>query len=225
MSGYVLSLAFSGATLAALPNAQYPVNNTVSLGYNTPERAPPTAPVSPAPSPADEFAAHPLTLEARLGLGTPTGVLGVAVTYSPVPAFGFECGAGTNTLGLQLACSLRGRVVLGAREPSLGLSWARALTLTSGFSGGRYADTHVFERMTAVDGPGPAELDFARAYWWNTDLGVEWRDGAFVSRFAVGVALLLNPNAYTVFKKDSESRVEPASTTLLYFGFGLGGAP
>jgi len=220
----VLSLAFSSVTWAALPNTVYPASNTESLADYTPELAPPGTPILP-PSPAAEFAAHPITLEARFGLGTPTGVLGAAVSYSPVPAFGFECGAGTNTIGLQLACSLRGRFVFATRERSLGLNWARALTLTSGFSGGRYADRHVFEQLTAVDGPGVAELDFARAYWWNTDLGVEWRDGAFVSRFTVGVALLLNPDAYTVFKRESESRVEPASTTLLYFGFGLGGAP
>ena len=224
MSGFVLSLAFSGAALAALPNSVYPASNTESPGYYTPERPPSTPPIIPS-SPMAEFAAHPLTLEARFGLGTPTGVLGAAVTYSPVPAFGFECGAGTNTVGLQLACSLRGRFVLPARDRSLGLDWARAFTLSSGFSGGRYADTHVFQELTAVDGPGVAELDFARAYWWNTDIGVEWRDGAFVSRFSIGVALLLNPKAYTVFKRDSESSVEPASTTLAYVQFGLGGAP
>jgi hypothetical protein len=227
MSWLGLFLAFSSATLASLPAAPYPASNTASYSYDTPpELATPIAtPADPTPSPMEEFAARPLTLEARLGLGAPTGLLGLAVTYSPLPAFGFDCGAGTNTLGLQLACSVHGRLVLSSREETFGLDWARALTLSSGFSSGRYVDFHSFENLTAVDGPNPAELHFARAYWWNTDLGAEWRDGAFVMRVFVGVALLLNPNAYTIVKPESDSRIEPASTTLLYFGFGFGGAP
>jgi hypothetical protein len=229
MSWFGPCLAFSSATLASLPAAPYPASNSASYGYDTPREptTPVTAPADPTPSPAplEEFAARPVTLEARFGLGAPTGLLGLAVTYSPLPAFGFDCGAGTNTLGLQLACSVRGRLVLSSRERSFGLDWARALTLSSGFSGGRYVDSHFFEQLTAVDGPRPAELHFARAYWWNADLGAEWRDGAFVLRVFVGVALLLNPNAYAIVKREIESRVEPASTTLLYFGLGLGGAP
>jgi hypothetical protein len=226
MSGFVLSLAFSSATLASVPASLYPASNTASYAYDTQSSPwqPPTSP-PPTPSTEEEFAARAVTVEARFGLGAPTGVLGLAVTYSPLPALGFDCGAGTNTAGLQVACSLQGRLVLGSRERSLGRRWARALTLSSGFSAGRYTASHWFEALTAVDGPGPAELDFARAYWWNTDVGAEWRDGAFVLRMFVGVAVLLNPHAYTIVKPEDDSRFEPAPTTLVYFGLGLGAAP
>jgi hypothetical protein len=229
MSALALSLALSSAVWGSLPAALYPASNTMSYAYDSPPALiPPTPlPADPTHSPAEELAARPVTIEARLGIGAPTGVLGLAVTYSPVPALGFDCGAGTNLLGLQLACSVRGRFVLGSRSKSLGRDWSRALTLSSGFSAGRHDDMHWFARLTAADGPDPAELHFARAYWWNTDLGAELRYGAFVQRVVVGVALLLNPHAYTIDKSeiDSGSRVEPVSTMVVYFGLGLGGAP
>src|SRR4051812_29836439 len=113
------------------------------------------------PGPVNEFAAHPVTIEWRLGVGTPTGVIGGALSYSPIPALGLDCGAGSNTHGLQLACGLRARLVLDARQ-QLGnvAEMQRALTLTSGFSTGPYVDSHTFEKITAADGPGPASRSY-----------------------------------------------------------------
>ena len=214
--------------------ALYPASNTALYGYNMPP--PPggqaTYPAAGQPPPEGveqppeaEFAARPLTLELRLGLGAPTGLYGFGAIYSPIPAFGFDCGAGTNGVGIQLSCGLHARLVLGSREHLFGQQWARAVTLSSGVSGGRYVDEHWFENVSAVDGKGPATLHFARAYWWNTDLGVEIRTGAFVGRVFFGLAVLLNRDAYTVVKPSTDSRVELPSTTLLYLGTSWGIAP
>lgn len=66
--------------------------------YVAPYSMPPAT--SPKPwggiSTWDEFAARPLTIEARLGFGTPLGLAGIATEYSLIPAFGLGCGAGTN---------------------------------------------------------------------------------------------------------------------------------
>jgi len=59
------------------------------------------------------------------------------MSYSPIPAFGLDCGARANKVGLQLACALRARLVLAQRDPRNGGSLA--LTLTSGFSTGATA--------------------------------------------------------------------------------------
>jgi hypothetical protein len=173
--------------------------------------------------PRDEFAARPVTIESRLGFGIPTGLFGGALSYSPVPEVGLECGAGTNTVGLQLACGLRGRLVLGAsRNWDAGVS--RAFTLTSGFSTGPYVDNHDFAKLTWVDGPGPASRSYQRAYWWNTDVGAEGRYESLVLRVFVGAALLLNPGSGTDLVTDG-AYVQRPSTSLFYFGIGVGLAP
>jgi hypothetical protein len=110
--------------------------------------------LSPRPSERsswDEFAARPLSLESRIGFGTPVGALGVAGELSPSPALALGAGAGTNLVGLQLAAWLTGRIVLPSHEDVFGIRWLPALTLSSGFSGGRYVQSNVFENLTAVD--------------------------------------------------------------------------
>jgi hypothetical protein len=150
--------------------------------------------------------------------------VGVAASYSPVPVFGGECGAGTNGQGLQLACALRGRLVLGWREPFQHDRWLGAATFTSGFARGRYNGTAWNDKIPA-DGPTAADLKFAAAYWWNTDLGFEWHKRAFVTRVFFGLAVLMNPSDYTVVKNSSDDFVERPSTRLFYFGLGVGVAP
>jgi hypothetical protein len=166
-----------------------------------------------------------VTIEWRLGGGTPTGVFGGAVSYSPVPALGLDCGAGSNTHGLQLACGLRARLVLDGRQ-ELGnvAGMQRALTLTSGFSTGPYVDSHIFEKITSADGPGPASRSYQRAYWWNTDIGAEGRYETLVLRLFVGAALLLNQGAGTDIVTGSQ-RIERPTTSLVYVGIGVGLAP
>ncbi|MEO7034978.1 MAG: hypothetical protein ABI548_13800 [Polyangiaceae bacterium] len=216
-------------TLADITSASAPLlpSNSAAPVYHTPvEPVEPLEPAEPAEgSPKDEFAAHPVTIESRLGFGLPTGVFGGALSYSPIPALGLDCGAGANLKGLQLACGLRARLVLGSRARSFGVDLSRAFTLTSGLSTGPYEDNHVFERFTAADGPGPASRNYQRAYWWNTDIGVEERYEGLVLRAFGGVALLLNPGAGSDVLTASDQRGEPATTTIGYFGIGMGAAP
>jgi hypothetical protein len=83
----------------------------------------------------------------------------------------------------------------------------------------------VFENLTAVDGPGTAARDYARAYWWNTDIGLEQRHKSLVTRVCLGVALLLNPDSGVIDPSSSDARVEPISYTVFYVGLGVGIAP
>jgi hypothetical protein len=178
MSPIGVFFAFASATVVPAAQLPSPASNTASANPASAQAqlAPLIALPQPTPlqlSPWDEFAARPFTLEARYGLGSPVGFIGVAAELSPVPALALGCGAGTNLVGLQLACWLSGRVVLRSREHALGVEWARAITLSSGFSEGSYVQrANVFENLP-IDGPGTASRNYSRAYWWNTDIGFE----------------------------------------------------
>jgi hypothetical protein len=105
------------------------------------------------------------------------------------------------------------------------VEWARAITLSSGFSEGSYVQrASVFENLP-IDGPGTASRNYSRAYWWNTDIGFEERHKGLILRLSLGVGLLLNPNAGVLDQSSSGARIEPISHTLFYLEGGFGLAP
>jgi hypothetical protein len=224
MSWFALLLSVSevaSATALSSPSNTPPKESNPQHDY---VRAQPAEPQSAA---RDDFTEHPVTIEWRGGIASPTGLFGGALSYSPIPQIGLDCGAGTNLRGLQLACGLRARLMLGG-SPSSASAFARgrrrAITLTSGVSTGPYVDTHALQKVTWVDGEGPADRSYTRAYWWNTDLGVEGRYEGAVVRGFVGVALLQNPGAGTDLVSGNQ-RAEPPTTAIWYVGIGLGVAP
>ena len=194
----------------------------LSSPSNTPSPSSHRAAVAAEPPRPNEFA-RPVTIESRFGFGTPVGAFGGAVSYSPIPAFGVDCGAGVNKVGLQLACALLARLVLNQSDRKN--SGSLALTLSSGFSTGPFVDNHELAKLTAVDGPGAASRSYQRAYWWNTDVGVEQRYERLVLRVFAGSGMLLNPDAGTDIIVTGNERIEGPSTSLFYLGLGIGLTP
>ncbi|MEP7052642.1 MAG: hypothetical protein ABJB12_19900 [Pseudomonadota bacterium] len=208
-----LILAFSGLGLPA-------ELGTVSSDNHTEEPATMFRRAAPRPEFDRQF-----TLEARLGVATPTGLAGVAAEFSFIPQFGVGCGVGSNVYDAEYACWLRARPVIGVH---------RALTLSSGFSTAAFTQTEATQAgvlgiFTAAfasmrEGPGPDERSYARAYWLNTDLGYETRRAAFVFRVFGGIAALMNPSDGVVQQRSSPDAL-PANAPLsamAYAGVGLG---
>jgi hypothetical protein len=208
-----LSLAFTGLSLPAQLA-------TVSSEDHTEEQLLAYRP----PPPEDEFERH-FSLEARFGLATPTGALGVAGEFSIIPQLGLGCGVGLNLDGTEYGCWLRTRPVLNEH---------RAFTVSSGVSFAPFTQNDlsaggVFGFFTSAlasgrEGPGPPDRAWKEAYWLNTDLGYESRRGAFLFRIFGGAAVLLNPSAGVVQASDSADAEPPVGplSVLLYAGVGIG---
>jgi hypothetical protein len=167
-----LVLAFSGLRLPA-----------DIFTVSSDERA--AAPAPPRPPRTDEFDRR-FSLEVRLGVAAPTGIVGVAAELSFVPQLGVGCGLGSNLVGPEYACWLRTRGILGRYRN-------RAVTISSGLSTAPFKQTespHFFDDQS----PAPFERDYKHAYWVNTDVGYESRSYGLVFRVFGGVAALLNPD-------------------------------
>jgi hypothetical protein len=183
--------------------------------------------------PATMFRAKPrkgefermFSLEARFGIATPTGLVGVAAELDFIPQLGLGCGVGANVVGAEYACWLRARPLIDRH---------RALTLSSGFSSAPFTQNEttqagVFGIFTGAfssmrEGPGPNDRVFAQAYWLNTDLGYESRRDAFLFRVFGGVAALMNPSDGVEQYSSSPDvvRADPPMSAMAYVGVGLG---
>ncbi len=184
------------------------------------------APAAPPAALRSPFETRPLSLELRFGIATPTGALGVALEYSFLKELALGCGLGSNVLGWEPACWLRGRMVT---QPN------HAITLSSGFSTSNYSQNEgtnagafdlLIGPLSMMGESRTSELDFEHAYWWNTDMGYESRYEAFVFRAFVGIAALLNPSSGVPSIYASNDK--PAQTpihVLAYAGVGFGFAP
>jgi hypothetical protein len=213
MLSAAMILAFSGLSLPAQLGTLSAEDHTEEqlLGY----RPPPAEP---------EFERH-FSLEARFGLATPTGALGVAGEFSIIPQVGLGCGVGLNLDGTEYGCWLRARPVLNKH---------RAFTVSSGVSVAPFTQNDlsaggVFGFFTSAlasgrEGPGPPDRVWKEAYWLNTDVGYESRRGAFLFRVFGGAAVLLNPSGGVAQASDSADADPPVGplSVLLYAGVGMG---
>jgi hypothetical protein len=213
MLSAVLLFTVIGAASVAAPVTVLPAEDTFEQ-------------LAEPPPPENLFETHPLSFELRFGVAAPTGALGVALEYSPIEEVGLGCGIGSNVLGWEPACWLRGRAPL-ARN--------RALTLSSGLSMSTYDQSYttneglfdLFGGALAGMGEAPTrDLEFRRAYWSNTDLGYEARHKSFVFRAFIGAAILLNPSSgvAAVYPSDDKPAETPIAV-LAYGGIGVGYAP
>ena len=126
------------------------------------------------------FDEHLLTIATVIGIGTPTGELGIEVTAAPTPYFELSGGIGRGFYGPQLAAMPR------LRLPGRG-HWA--FTFGVGYSQGEYGDFTLF----CFDGPCP--LWRGTIQWANVEAGGELQlDGGFTLRVFGGVDLPLNPD-------------------------------
>jgi hypothetical protein len=186
-------------------------------------------PVNPPVVPSDPYAPwreHPLAFEAHLGIATPIGGMGAMVRYSLVPPFALGCGAGTNLVGLEVACNAR-------------LTWIgenqKATFFAVGVSGGPHLQTDTTQfgafalvlaplTQTREDSP-PAPLRYKRAFWVNFEIGREKRKlSGLVAGIYLGGAFLLNPGDGYASTSDGYYGTVKPTHLMAYAGFDLGQA-
>jgi hypothetical protein len=178
------------------------------------------APSATATAPPSPWATQPLVLEAQFGLGTPLGLAGIAMDYSPVPILGLNLGVGLGLGGVQYAFASRLRVVRAGRRKQV------ALYLSGGVSGGAFNTE--YETLVPVDGSQGGESPVAHyhwdaAYWTNLEAGVEIRVRQHLSlRPFAGAAFLLNPSAGTAVIGQYGEVPAPAERWIPYMGIAIG---
>jgi hypothetical protein len=179
---------------------------------------------SSGPVVPDLFATRHLMLEGSLGLGTPVGIAGFAVDYSPWPFLAVNLGIGIGLAGLQYGLTPRVRLFGAGKHTQV------ALYLGAGVSAGAYKQPSVsFDLTSELDDaePGPAVpvSRWAMAYWANAEIGVEIRKEAGPAfRPYLGVSRLLNTQPSSVEGGgDFNSGAPPAvEAWQAYIGLGLG---
>ena len=201
------------------PPAQSPASPDPSAVDSTA----PDATVAP-PGQPDPWETRPFMVEGHLGLGTPVGVLGIALDYSPWPLLGLNLGIGLGGAGPQYAFTSRLRLL------RLGHRTRVALYLGAGVSGGSYEEPTPLAAFP-VDGSQTesagerAHFHWDVAYWTNVEAGVEIRLRSNVSlRPYLGVSRLLNPDPSATIK-DAYSGMPPGNPVVpwsAYVGFALG---
>jgi hypothetical protein len=205
--------------LAAAPAAvDAPTTLPLSPADNTVASAPQGAPSDTTS--ADDPANHPLTLSLDLGIAMPVGAAGVTLEYSPIRALGFGCGVGTNLVGVEVACGVRGRLVTKK---------SYSFTLSSGLSEGRHVQNEstrlglfglVLGPLMQSGHTTYLERTWQHAYWWYGDIGIENRGSdRLFSRVFVGASLLANPGqGVLAAPRDSHDTATPLASVLVYGG-------
>ncbi|HYP87552.1 MAG TPA: hypothetical protein VEQ59_05355, partial [Polyangiaceae bacterium] len=115
------------------------------------------------------FTEDHLALLAHIGIGAPAGALGGDVDVMPVPEVALRLGAGLSFNGPQFSFMPRARIPIGKREH---------FTLGTGASVGRYDNYGAAGGLGCLLlcvglGEGPARQTFARALWWNLEIGFD----------------------------------------------------
>ncbi len=176
------------------------------------------------PREPDPWATRPFMIEGHLGAGTPVGILGAALDYSPWPVLGVNLGIGLGVSGPEYAFTSRVRLLRLGRRTHV------ALYLGAGVSAGAYSQPTDIDSFS-VDGSQTesaserAHFHWDVAYWTNFEAGVEIRLRSGTSlRPYLGVSRLLNPDP-TVTVNDVYSGSPPANPVVPwsgYVGFALG---
>jgi hypothetical protein len=128
-----------------------------------------------------------LAFLAQLGLGAPTGTIGVEADIAPIRYLGLNFGVGATPNGVQFSGTIRLRIPVSRRVligPGTGLSFGRHI------SGGT-------DCWCGSDDSTPAEV-YNRAYWQNIEFVVDLyaKRGRGIAQFAAGYGHLLNPNDF-----------------------------
>lgn len=182
------------------------------------------AEASSGPPVPDLFATRHLMLEASLGLGTPVGIAGIAVDYSPWPFLGVNLGIGLGLAGLQYGLTPRVRLFRAGNHTQV------ALYLGAGVSAGAYKQPSVSINLTselddAEPGPSTPTSRWSMAYWANAEIGVEIRkEGGPAFRPYLGVSRLLNtqPSSVEGGGDFNSSPPAPVEAWQEYIGLGVG---
>jgi hypothetical protein len=191
----------------------------------------PTAPAEDVVSDdtADErpttWRTQPLAIELPLGLGAPTGFIGVAIDYAPVPVLALNAGVGFGGSGLQYAFAARARIF---RFEDRKRRNHLALYLGAGVSSGVFDSAHV-QWNIPVDGSQSftedpvAHVHFDHAVWGNLEAGIEIRLGSHLQlRPFLGAAALLDPNDGVAVAGERGEAPDPVERWSPYIGLALG---
>ena len=137
------------------------------------------------PPPPVHFDDRPWTFETMLGFGTPVGLLGGVLEYTPADVFSFGAGAGFGPGGLE------GGVLFDVRPFRWGKTTkAHALSIGGAYSVGGWTDFW----QTVDQGLSDPHYASGFAQWAQFDVGYELRArGGFSFRVATGAAWMLNP--------------------------------
>jgi hypothetical protein len=158
-----------------------------------------------------------LAVDGHLGIGTPTGMAGLALDLTPHPQVSFGVGVGLGFFAPQLAAMARVRpfFITSNLAPGMGV----------GVSGGDTGTVHVQDFR---------ELRFKRALWLNGELFLELRRGWFHLRPYAGLARRLHHSGCTYLDEQTDirqpcSEIDPHQVALLddwrtifYTGVALG---
>ncbi len=228
------------ASSPALPPLPPPAPEAAASAPATPETLPrvevaPPAPgragddpsgedvsTAPASAPPDPWATQPIVAELQFGVGTPLGLAGLAIDYSPIPLLGFNVGVGLGLGGAEYAFASRLRFIRAGHRRHV------AVYLGAGLSGGAYNTAYAGPDI-AVDGsqgnfehPVP-HYHWDAAFWTNLEAGVEIRIASHLSlRPFVGAAFLVNPNAGVVVIGQRGDLPAPPERWLPYLGLAIG---
>jgi hypothetical protein len=150
------------------------------------------------------FDDRPFGVNATLGFGTPVGLAGVILEYSPLPWLAVGTGAGTNLDGLQLAA-------LGRIRP---LYWEKpnhvfAIALEAAVATGPYSS---WDDLSASFGDGDSKTQYARldhALWLQPEAQFEYeaRSGFHLVVSGAAAAFLLNSHAAECRNRVTDARV------------------
>ncbi len=152
---------------------------------------------SPEPN-EPRFSDRPISLEARSGVSTSVGLLGVVAELTPIDRLSFGGGIGNNGLGPIWGLHLRARPVLFGADRHGNIA---ALTLEGAYSRGRYEGfdlTGVMASLCEGESPDPNDGCYSvqviarTVSWGQLELGGELRFWSGVSlRASLGIATAL----------------------------------
>ena len=156
----------------------------------------------------------PVALEGHLGVGTPLGLVGVALDVTPVRWVSLNLGVGHRTEGTQFAAMTRARF---SPTPVTG-------GFGAGISGGRYTWSTYSFLLGPRSEHASVDREWKTALWGNVDFHFEGRSGGgFQWRIYVGYATLLNPNQSTCsFEAPDGQRLCSERLSNIYVGSAMG---
>lgn len=164
---------------------------------------------------SNSWSEHPVALEIQAGVGTPLGLLGLAVDFSPLDWWSVGAGVGWDELGPQGALLTRLRLLGNTRK---------ALSLDTAFSYGDYKGYNLIARLVGGGErarTGPEDYSYSLhvepAHRLYLGPGYDSRAGSFAFRVSAGVGILLNPGSGRCVT-DQNHRVLPCSTAEDRFG-------
>jgi hypothetical protein len=152
---------------------------------------PPESPDLAAAAPASVSPwRKPFAIEGHVGLGTPLGLIGVALDMTPMPWVSFNLGLGEGVDGTQYEAMARVRVAPAAVTGGIG----------AGASSGKYASNSdsCWWSCAAIERFPYTYREWNTAVWGNAEAFVEGRSGSgFQWRVYVGIGRLMNASAST----------------------------